>query len=308
MEQIDTYFCLGTLQWMSYPPARYGYVDPVKQLCRDGFFGAIELGRIPDDDERERIRDMLASSNMRVFHGAHPMLLSGGYNPNALDEAARLAAQKALFAAVDEAAFIGAEGMAFLSGKWNPEHREKMLDQLVKTSVAVCAYAQSKGIMVNLEVFDYDVDKAVLIGPAPLAARYAKMVSQSCPNFGLLVDLSHIPITHEDSYGVITALKPYIRHLHIGNAVLKPGAPAYGDKHPRFNFPNGVNGAEELRDFFLALRQEGFFRPDNRMVLSTEVQPYGVEDADIVLAGSKRIIREAWAMLEANPQTDARRQ
>lgn len=298
MEQIDKYFCLGTLQWMSYPPARYGYVDPVKQLCRDGFFGAIELGHIPDDSEREQIRDMLASSNMRVFHGAHPVLLKGGFNPNSIDETERLAAQKVLFEAVDEASYIGAEGMAFLSGKWNPVHREEMLDQLVKTTRAVCKYALHKGIMVNLEVFDYDVDKAVLIGPAPLAARYAEVVSHSCPNFGLLVDLSHIPITHEDSRGVIGTLKPYIRHLHIGNAVLKPGAPAYGDKHPRFNFPNSVNSVEKLRDFFLALQQEGFLRPDQRMVMSTEVSPYGNEDADIVLAGSKRVITEAWAMLK----------
>lgn len=307
MEQIDSYFCLGTLQWMSYPPARYGYVEPVRRLCGDGFFGAIELGHIPDDHERAQIRDMLASSAMRVFHGAHPALLSGGYNPNALDEAERMAAQRVLFEAVDEAAYIGAEGMAFLSGKWAPEHSEEMLDQLVKTSVAVCAYAQSKGIMVNLEVFDYDVDKAVLIGPAPLAARYAQMVTRSCPTFGLLIDLSHIPITHESSRQVITTLKPYIRHLHIGSAVLKPGAPAYGDKHPRFNFPNSVNGVGELRDFFSVLRQEGFFRPDGRMVLSTEVLPFGDEDADIVLAGSKRVIRQAWTMLDRDTQTVAER-
>lgn len=298
MEPIERYFCVGTLQWMSYPPAKYGYVEPVRRLAQDDFFSAIELGHIPDERERTQIRDILAASNMRVFHGAHSVLLGGGLNPNALDEAERLRAQKALFEAVDEAEFIGAEGMAFLAGKWSADTQETALEQLIKTTVPVCDYAADKGIDVNLEVFDYDVDKAVLIGPAPLAARYAQAVSQTCKNFGLLVDLSHIPITHEDSRFVLKTLKPYIRHLHIGNAVLKSGYPAYGDKHPRFGFPDSVHGEKELRDFFIALKDEGFFRPGKPLVLSTEVTPYGDEEAEVVLASSKRMIRKAWAELE----------
>lgn len=298
MEAIERYFCLGTLQWMSYPPAKYGYVEPVRRLAQDDFFGAIELGHIPDESERAQIRDILAASNMRVFHGAHPVLLGGGLNPNALDEAERHRAQQALFEAVDEAQFIGAEGMAFLAGKWSADTQEHALEQLIKTTVSVCEYAADKGIAVNLEVFDYDVDKAVLIGPASLAARYAQAVTQTCKNFGLLIDLSHIPITHEDSLFVLNTLKPYIRHLHIGNAVLEPGYPAYGDKHPRFCFPNSMHGEKELRDFFAALKSEGLFRPDSPMVLSTEVAPFGGEEANVVLASSKRIIRRAWAGLE----------
>lgn len=42
-------------------------------------------------------------------------------------------------------------------------------------------------------------------------------------NFGLLVDLSHFPTTYETSRFVIQTLRPYITHLHIGNAVVKEG-------------------------------------------------------------------------------------
>ncbi len=297
---IHSHFCLGTLQWMSFPPSRYGYVEPIRKLCADDFFGAIEVGHIPDEGERRQARALLASANMRVFHGAHLVLLGSGLNPNALDETERLRAEKALLEAVDEAAFLGAEGMAFLAGKWQPEHRNAMLDQLVKTTKTVCGYAADKGLGVNLEVFDYDVDKAVLIGPAPLAARYAEMVRGHCPNFGLLVDLSHIPVTHEGAEFVIRTLKPHIRHLHIGNAVMKPGAPAYGDRHPRFGFPGGEHGATELAAFLRTLRDEGFMGRETPLVLSTEVTPQGDEDADAVLAGSKRVIRDAWRMLKAD--------
>jgi sugar phosphate isomerase/epimerase len=151
---------------------------------------------------------------------------------------------------------------------------------------------------VNLEVFDYDMDKAALIGPAPYAARFAADVRKECDNFGLLVDLSHFPTTYETSRFVIQTLRPYITHLHIGNAVVQPGCDAYGDKHPRFGYPSSANDTPELLDFFRVLREEGFFRAEDPYVLSLEVTLREGEDADIVLANSKRVINRAWALLE----------
>jgi len=110
--------------------------------------------------------------------------------------------------------------------------------------------------------------------------------------------LSHFPPTYETSQFVISILKPYITHLHIGNAVVKKSFEAYGDQHPRFGFPDSANDTPELLDFFKVLKEEGFFRKDNPMVLSLEVKPWKDEDADIILANSKRVIKRAWALLE----------
>ena len=121
---------------------------------------------------------------------------------------------------MDEAEYLGAKAVAFLAGKWEEAAKDEAYAQLLKTTVNLCRYAETKGMGVNLEVFDYDIDKAALIGPAPLAARFAADVRCSCPNFGLLVDLSHFPLTYEKSEFVIRTLRPYIRHLHIGNAVV----------------------------------------------------------------------------------------
>ena len=151
---------------------------------------------------------------------------------------------------------------------------------------------------VNLEVFDYDIDKAALIGPAPYAARFAAEVRNQCPNFGLMVALSHFPLTYESSRFVIQALRPYIAHLHIGNAVVKKDCDGYGDRHPRFGFPESANDTDELLEFFRVLKQEGFFRKEDPMVLSLEVTPQEGEDADLILAGTKRVINRAWALLE----------
>lgn len=295
-ESIHKYFKVGTLRWMSFP--RTDVVESVKRIACDDFFDAIEISKCKDDEEREAVRKLLSISHMTVCYAAQPTLLGGKLNPNAVDEADRQKAEDALIDAVDQAEYLGAAGMAFLAGKWSEETKEENYQQLLKTTVNVCRYAAPKGILVELEVFDYDVDKASLIGPAPLAARFAADVRTQCQNFGLLIDLSHIPICHEVPKDVIRICRPYITHLHYGNAVADPTAEGYGDRHQRFGYPNSANDIPELYDFLKVLKEEGFFNAENPMVFSSEVQPTPVEDEEIVLANTKRCLNRAWAMLE----------
>jgi sugar phosphate isomerase/epimerase len=297
-ESIHKFFKIGTIHWMSYPPARYDYMKSLHKILADDFFDAIEITKIDDEELREKTKGLLAQSHMTICYGAQPTLLSSGLNPNDLDEDKRACAEKVLIEAVDEAKYLGSKGIAFLAGKWTEETKDQNYSQLLKTTIHVCQYAATKDMTVNLEVFDYDLDKAVLIGPAPYAAKFAQEVRRECDNFGLLVDLSHFPITYESSKFVIQTLKPYINHLHIGNAVVKEGYPAYGDKHPRFGYPNSANDTKELLDFFKVLKAEGFFKENTPFVLSMEVTPTPDDDADIVVANTKRVIHRAWALLD----------
>ena len=301
-ESIYKYFNVGTILWMSYPPATYGqtvegYKDSLLKVLKDDYFNAIEITQIKDDGLREEVKQLLDQSHMKICYGAQPRLLSTGLNPNDLDEEGRLKAEKTLREGIDEAEYLGAKGIAFLAGKWQEETKEQAYQQLLKTTVHICKYAESKGMYVNLEVFDYDVDKAALIGPAPLAARFAADVRCQCSNFGLLVDLSHFPTTYETSKFVIQTLRPYIKHLHFGNAVMKKGCDGYGDLHPRLGYPNSANDVPQLLDYLKVLQQEGFFREDDPLVLSMEVSPRPGENPDIVLANTKRALNRAWALL-----------
>ena len=297
-DSIHKYFKIGTIQWMSHPPADYDVLDSVKTIACDDFFDAIEIGPFQDGAKREKAAEMIRQAHMQVCYGAQPRLLGTGLNPNDIDEEGRKKAEATLLEAVDEAEQLGAKGIAFLAGKWQEETKEMAYQQLLKTTQTVCCYAASKGMQVNLEVFDFDMDKAALNGPAPLAARFAADMRTRCSNFGLLVDLSHFPTTYETSQFVIRTLRPYITHFHIGNAVVKPGCEAYGDQHPRFGFPNSANDTEELLDFFRVLKQEGFLNAEKPYHLSFEVKPWKGEDGDLILAGTKRVINRAWALLE----------
>lgn len=295
-ESIHKYFQVGTILWMSYPPERCGFLEPLRKICCDDFFDAVEITQTEDASERKKAKELLAQSHLKVCYGAQPRLLGPKLNPNAISEEERKKAEKTLLEAVDEAKGLGAKGIAFLAGKWEKETREEAFSQLLKTTRNVCDYAADRQMQVELEVFDYDMDKAALIGPAPYAAEFAAKMRTTNSNFGLMADLSHFPTTYENSRFVIQTLKPYITHLHIGNAVVKKGCEAYGDQHPRFAFPESENDVEELTDFFRVLRQEGFFRKEEPLVLSLEVKPWKDEEPDIILANTKRVIRRAWAL------------
>ena len=293
-DSIHKYFQVGTIQWMSYPNS--APLDSLKAICRDDFFDAIEIKGYGEDNEKAKA--LLDQSHLKVCFGAQPWLLGPKLNPNALEEAERVKAEDALLKAVDTAEYLGAKGIAFLAGKWQQETREKAYAQLLKTTRNVCDYAASKQMNVELEVFDYDMDKAALIGPAPYAARFAADMRTTHNNFGLLVDLSHFPTTYETSQFVVRTLRPYITHFHFGNAVVKKGCDGYGDLHPRFGYPNSANDTPELLDYLRVLKQEGFFNSEKPYVLSMEVTLRPGEDEGIVLANTKRVLNRAWALLE----------
>lgn len=134
---------------------------------------------------------------------------------------------------------MGAFGFAFLSGKYEHDMREEAYEALVKSTRALCAYAKSKGnLRIVHEVFDYDVDKKSLIGPAEFAKRYAEEIYTEFHKCGLMVDLSQLPLIRETAEQALLPIKDYLVHAHLGYCVVKdPRMPAYGDAHPRFGFP-----------------------------------------------------------------------
>lgn len=297
-ETLSKYMKVGLIQFMAYPVSSgEGPIEEsFKKIAMDPFFEAVEVTRIKDPLVRQRVRAMKETAKMTLTYGAQPRLLSSKMNINDLDEGKRLAALQNLKEGLDEAYELGATGFAFLSGNYVEETKEASFDALVLSTKALCSYASQKGSMkVALEVFDYDIDKKSLIGPAPLAARYAAEVRKEFPSFGLLVDLSHIPLLHETIEEALLPVKDYIVHAHMGNCVIKdPSLAAYGDAHPRFGFPGGENDVDELTHYLEVLFSIGFFSQGTRPVVSFEVKPFGDEDPDLVVANAKRTLLQAW--------------
>ena len=174
------------------------------------------------------------------------------------------------------------------------------MNRLEKSLVELCRHAAGRGCNIVLEVFDRDIDKKALVGPADTALEIAARVKRSCKNFGLLVDLSHIPLLGESPAQALLPVREHIAHIHIGNACFTDrNDPAWGDQHPRFGYPGGANDVPEIVEFLRVLFQIGYLKADGstRGNVSFEIKPLPGEDAAVMIAAAKRKLGEAWAQL-----------
>jgi len=301
-ESLHKYMKVGLIHFMAYPEVMKGegpIEETLKKIALDEYFDAVEITWIKDDETRRKAKKILDTAHMTVAYGSSPRLLTTGLNINDTNEEGRLKALATLKEGIDEAYEMGAVGFQYLSGRYEEEKKEEAYQALVKSTRELCEYAKSKGdLTITLEVFDYDIDKKSLIGPAPLAKRFAEEIRKDFDNFGLMVDLSHIPLLHETIEESLLPIKDYIVHAHMGNCVMKsPSLPAYGDKHPRFGFPNGENDIDELAEYLRTLLYIGFLDPENPPIVSFEVQGWKDEDPDLVIANAKRVLNRAWAKI-----------
>jgi sugar phosphate isomerase/epimerase len=155
-------------------------------------------------------------------------------------------------------------------------------------------------VALTCETFDRTIDKKCLIGPSDYAAEFAKAVRQDFPEFGLMYDLSHQPLLFEEAEPALTLLKDVLVHAHVGNCVVDPDTPGYGDLHPRFGWPGGCNDVAELVDFLRALFKVGYLADgkEDRPWVGFEVKPQSDDEtSEGLLAGTKRVWEEAWSRL-----------
>ncbi|MEK7992766.1 MAG: sugar phosphate isomerase/epimerase family protein [Planctomycetota bacterium] len=297
----NNYCTMSIVHFMASPETIRGdgpIIETVTKIAEDTFFGAIELGWIKDPAVRAAVKKVAETAHIQIGHAASSALLLQKLNLNSLDELECTKAVEQLCRSIDEAAEMGAQRVVFLSGSDPGDaDRPRALEALVKSVKRVAAYGRDKGIALTLETFDRTVDKKCLIGPSPYAAEFCKTIRADYPDFGLLYDLSHMPLLYETPEA-LSVLKDYLVHIHVGNAVLGVGMPGYGDQHPRFGWPGGVNDIPQVTEFIRGLFKAGYLKEDSptRPWIGFEVKPQSAEESSsLVIAGAKRVWQEAWS-------------
>ncbi|MCM8763760.1 MAG: hypothetical protein NC830_00105 [Candidatus Omnitrophica bacterium] len=112
------------------------------------------------------------------------------------------------------------------------------------------------------------------------------------------MDLSHLPLVRESPSETVRQVREFITHVHIGNCfIADKNSPLYGDKHVPFGTPGSENDVEQLVEFLRVLLNAGFFEKKHRRIVSFEVKPLKGQDADVVIVGSKRALKQAWLMV-----------
>lgn len=295
---------VGIVHFMAYPETMGGdgpTVETVKKIVQDDFFSGIEITSINSLEDRKEVAQILESGRMTVGFGAQPILLRNKGNLNSFDEAERRRAIELVKGGIDQAYELNASKFGFLSGAKPDADQDTALQLLTDSIKELCEYARSKGdLILSLETFDDETDKKCLIGSNKLAVELAKEVRKVDPTFGLMLDLSHLPMQRETSFNALTVARDYINHAHIGNCYIKDTSdPAYGDQHPRFGYPGSEVDVPELAEYLRVLLEIGYIGEGNKNIVAFEVKPVGTESSDIVIAQSKRTLVDAWSLLHS---------
>ena len=300
-ESMYKFMKVGLVLHMAYPQvmeAEESTLEVLQKIAADDFFTAVEITWIKDKKIRDEAKKLLKTSHLTVAYTASQRLVVRKLDLNSFDEEVRTKAVAEVKRGVDEAYEMGANGLSFRSGKDPGEERRQQARKLLVSSIkAICHYAKSQGnLRIDLESFDREIEKRCLIGPTNEARMVAEEVRREFDNFGLLVDLSHIPLLNETPTQAITPIKDYLIHVHLGNCVLRDKEhPAYGDQHPRFGIDGGENDVKEVVAFLRVLLDIGFLDTKNPPIVSFEVKPLADESSEVVITNAKRVLREAWA-------------
>lgn len=295
---------VGIIHFMAFPNTIKGegpILETLEKICRDDYFQAVELTHIQDPDVRRKAISAVKGAGKTVGFGAQPIILIGKLNLNSSDPAERQKAVDGVKAGIDEAYEWGAAGLAVLSGPVPAPDRVDAEKQLLADSLKeLCKHSQSKGAMpILLETFDRKpFGKNCLIGPTTDAIDVADAVAADYPSFGLMLDLSHMPLLEESAEQMLKTPGKHLKHIHIGNCVMRDkNHPAYGDGHPRFGIEAGENGVEELARFLSVLKAIGYIGKGKRNIVSFEVKPYGDETPESVIQNAKDTLNQAWARI-----------
>jgi sugar phosphate isomerase/epimerase len=295
----QSYLQLGVVHFMAFPECLAGdgpLFETLREICYDPFFDAVDVGPMNDPAQRRKCAALLRDCQMTVTFACQPLQLRLGLDLNAADPAQRQQAVEAILGCLDQAKELGATRLALMSGKnVPPAERAGALERLVHELRRLCQAARDRaGLPVVLEIFDYDMDKKALVGSCATAASVARAVRRDFADFGLLHDLSHIYLCHEEPARHFPLIREHLVAMHMGNSVSDRGHPLFGDSHPHFGLPGGDCDVPQLREFLRALFDIGFLRPGRRPVCGFEIKPPAGMAPQTALANMKRTWQQAW--------------
>ena len=278
-------------------------LETLQIIVDDVAFGAVEIAPPKDPVVRKQARELLTAAKLQVVYLPVLPILLEDIGIGSADEARRTAAMARLLPLLDEAIEFNAPLAMIMAPRDVPiAERPAALVRFAEDVRALCDYADARSsrqrLHITLENFDRDVEKKRLLGPTVEAAAFADQVDRQ--NFGLTIDLSHLPLLRETHQHALQAAGRHLIHAHIGNCVVAhPESKLYGDFHPRFGHPEGVNDLPQVVEFLTELNAVNYYanarqRLGSMPILSMEIRTSD-ESSEVVLANGKRTFARAWA-------------
>jgi len=251
-----------------------------RTLLADPFFEMVEIGWIQNKEYAKRIRKWIYEAGKEVTYGCGPVIFAEGLDLNTRDAALRDKSIERIKELASDALDYDAKILLLCSGKnVDPTRRGEAFRLLTDSIEKICSHCaeirSDKPLVVALELFDWNFDKKLLVGPVGDAVRFSERVVKVCSNFSLSLDLSHLPMMDAKPEKAVPLCIPFLQHVHVGNCVIQDEKhEKYGDKHPAFGIDGGEVGRNEVQNYLKVLDANGYAKkrvPTRRPVVIAEV-------------------------------------
>ena len=273
---------LGVNHMFLYPESitnEKTHTETLKQIITTELVDALDVwvwrGKERSREEISILRNCGKQINYNIGdrYGEQPVI------PSSSDEKLKAYAYDIFMREFEYALESGAKKIIFGSGPDNTKDHKGALERFFEFTLTL-AEKLPNDVMLCLEPTDWDVDKHFLCGPLAESVEFAKAINNNgVVNFGLLLDMCHIPIMHENFESAINKCKDVLKHIHLGNAVIiNKNNPFYGDKHIPWSYPDSEYTEEDGITFIHMLKDIGYLDGKNATV-SFEMRPYDGLDA-----------------------------
>ena len=233
------------------------------------------------------------------MYDGQPWTLVPGLDLEAENATERSRAIAAMKDAIQQAAQFGSKTCGVMSGKMVAASQQSAAtSRLIESLQELCAFAAPHGITLCLENFDsIPYSKYCLVGSSVDAVKLSEAVRKKTPNFGLLLDLSHLPIMGEKPADAVKTVKDHLVRTQIGNCSTDPYSAWYGDVHPWFGAPRTSVDIPALTEFLKALLEIGFFSKKSRGIVGFKIKTLAGESVPAILAGCRRALAQDWQLV-----------
>lgn len=220
-------------------------------------------------------RDILKSSGKIINYNIGDRFGEAPSNPASPDKAEREYAYSTVMREIEYALSLDSKKIVIGSGRDFPSDRDAAKERFFEFIMKL-GERLPRDVMLTLEPTDRDIDKHFLFGPLGETVEFVKSVRKAgFANFGLLLDMCHVPLMHETLESAVEKSRDVLEHIHLGNCVIKDKSSAlYGDKHPAWNYPGSEYSSEDGVRFIKMLKKIGYTEKENNTI-SFEMRPMG---------------------------------
>jgi sugar phosphate isomerase/epimerase len=260
---------LGVNHMFLYPQSIVSekiHKETLSELAKTELVDALDCWLWRGNTAKEEAKILLSSGKI-INYNIGDRFEEAASNPASPDKGEREEAYSRFMREIEYALSLNSKKIVFGSGKDYASDRYAAKERFFEFVMKLCENVPTD-VTLCFEPTDRDIDKCFLYGPLDETLELTKRVrSEGFENFGILLDMCHVPLMHETLESALLKSLEYLVHVHLGNCVIKNKTNLfYGDKHPAWDCPDGEYSSADAINFVKMLKKGGYIDKSNSTV------------------------------------------